>query len=90
MIVPAGSLLRYNYVEIGRFRGFAHYGAIQWDVVKQYAGRYSEMNGDQDANAPLIEWTDDGGFRVLDGRHRFMALLGAGYSTILVRWVEPQ
>lgn len=89
MIVPAGTVLRYGYARMEQFRGFRSYGAIQWDVVKEYAGRYSELDGDQLADAPLVEWTD-GGFVVLDGRHRFMALLGAGYGTILVRWREDE
>jgi hypothetical protein len=89
MIVPNGWLVRCEYANMDRFRGFVSYGAIQWDVVKRYAGHYSELNGNQDANAPTVVWTPDGGFKVADGRHRFMALLGVGYETLLVRWLEP-
>lgn len=89
MRIPQGHTVRYAYVTLKEFAGFEHNGAVQWDVVKKYAGKYSESNGDQFADAPLVVWDEDGYFWVRDGRHRMQALIGAGYQTILVRWIAP-
>lgn len=86
--VPVGHVLRYGYADHGRIR-FEQYGGNQWDAVLKHAGRIADMGaGAQPSDAPFGYWDGDT-FVIQDGRHRYLALVGLGFRSLLVRWLEP-
>lgn len=89
-VVPQGKIVRYGYAHIRDFAGFAHTGGVQWEEVKKYAGVYAELaDGEQLMECPRVQWGEGGkSWEVLNGRHRFLALLGVGYEIFLVHWLE--
>jgi hypothetical protein len=91
VIVPEGYTVRYGYVTVGSWLGFESAGGMQAAKVAEYAGAYSEMDGAQPADCPWVVWYPGAlseGYKVQDGRHRFLGAIMAGYEEILVRWLE--
>jgi hypothetical protein len=88
-MVPAGHVLRYGYAEHGSI-AFEQYGGIYWPAVEQWLGHYVDGGGGaQPAHAPMGYWRSDERFVILDGRHRYVAAVIAGFQHILVCWLEP-
>jgi hypothetical protein len=85
--VPPGKVMRYGYAPHGRIR-FESYGGQQWDAVMRHANAIADLGGGmQPADCPTGWWEGDM-FVISDGRHRYLALVGLGYRSLLVRWLE--
>ena len=88
LTVPAGYVMTYGYAEHGKIR-FQNYGGQQWDAVLKHANRIADLgDGAQAADCPFGFWDGDT-FVIQDGRHRYLALVGLGFHSLLVRWLDP-
>jgi hypothetical protein len=87
--VPAGKTIKYGYVPHQRVV-FEQYGGTYLPAIEKHLHVVVNLGaGAQPLDCPFGYWRDDL-FVICDGRHRYMALLIAGFHTILVRWQEDE
>ncbi|MEW5927806.1 MAG: hypothetical protein AB1941_09990 [Gemmatimonadota bacterium] len=90
--VPAGHLIRTDYVRVERVRLACRERMAIGDVDRAYQ-RTLQLGASERWPCPIGEWetdAEDGArqFVIRDGRHQYVAALMMGKSHILVAWLE--
>jgi hypothetical protein len=86
-VMPPGKMFKYGYIHHGLIR-FQDYGGLYLPAVQKYLETIVDLGGGfQLAECPVGRW-EEGSFVIMDGRHKYCALVIAGFEYLLVRWVE--
>lgn len=88
MIIPAGHVLKSAYLPLLEIVFPLNGAPMAIASVKEKIDHYSSIGPGQTYPLPIGKWVD-GRFHLWDGRHRYIASLMMGRSTMLVGWVEP-
>lgn len=88
MVVPTGSIVRTDYVQIENIALACRDRMAVGDVERAMQRRMS-CAPDQPWPCPRGEWREEK-FWVVDGRHEVIAAMMLGSSHILVAWVEKR
>lgn len=89
MRIPPGSVVRTDYVPVERIRMGCRDRMAVGDVDRAYQKRI-QAAPEQPWPCPNGEWSDDGAFTIIDGRHEFIAAQMLGFEHLLVAWVSPR
>lgn len=86
MVVPAGCIIRTDYVHINNVEIACRERMAIGDVKESYE-RQLQLGAQQRWPCPRGHWRGDR-FVIVDGRHQFIAALMLGLEHLLVAWLE--